>query len=86
MLAFEKVLDSFTIDTLYKPVRAMNVRGFEEEDSMMTSRTYPKPSTKWQPCAAMCPLVCALGLTLTAASRFGGRLGQVRSINSRIRH
>ena len=25
MLAFEKVLDSFTIDTLYKPVRAMNV-------------------------------------------------------------
>ena len=58
---------------------------------MMTSRTYQKHTTKWQPCAAMNAVVCSLGLSSASVSLrtniFGGRLGQETSIDSRhIRH
>jgi len=54
---------------------------------MMTSRTNQKHSTKWQPCAAMYTVVCALSLSSASVSLrtniFGGRLGQETSIDSR---
>jgi len=50
---------------------------------MLTTRTYKEHSMKWQPSAAMCAVVCSLGLTLSAINTFGGRLGQEASINSR---
>jgi len=50
---------------------------------MMTGRMNKEHSMKWQPCAAMYPVVCSLGLTLSAANIFGGLLGQETSIDSR---
>src|SRR5947208_8571261 len=79
-----KDLDTIAIDTLYKRVRAIIVsRTARKKLSMMTSRTYQKHSTKWQPCAAMYTVVCSLGLSLSATNMFGGRLGQEASIDSR---
>src|SRR5882724_9194629 len=77
----EKDLDTIAIDTLYKAVRAITVsRTARKKLSMMTSRTFQKHSTKWQPCAAMNAVVCTLGVTSSSVSLrtniFGGRLGQ----------
>ena len=55
----------------------------EEQTSMLMSRINKEHSMKWQPCAAMYPVVCSLGLTLSATNIFGGRLGQETSIDSR---
>jgi hypothetical protein len=80
----QKDLDTIAIDTLYKRVRAtIALRTARKKLSMMTSRTYQKHSTKWQPCAAMNAVVCALGLSLSATNIFGGSLGQEASIDSR---
>jgi len=83
-LFFEKVLDRIAVPVLYKEGCALTrVAHCEERLSMMTSRTYQKHSTKWQPCAAMYTVVCSSGLTLSATNIFGGRLGQEASIDSR---
>jgi hypothetical protein len=66
-----------------KQVARTNESRVEENNSMLTSRTYKEHSPKWQPCAAMYTVVCSLGLTLSATNIFGGRLGQEPSINSR---
>jgi len=58
-------------------------RKMRDETSMLTIRTYKEHSTKWQPRAAMYPVVCSLGLTSSATNIFGGRLGQETSIDSR---
>jgi hypothetical protein len=84
----QKDLDTIAIDTLYKTVRANIVsRTARKKLSMMTSRTNKQPVDKWQPCAAMYAVVCALGLSSTSVSLrtniFGGRLGQEASIDSR---
>src|SRR5436190_22221409 len=83
-----KDLDTIAIDTLYKRARAITVsRTARKKLSMMTSRTNKQPVDKWQPCAAMNAVVCALGLSSTSVSLrtniFGGRLGQETSIDSR---
>jgi len=85
LIVFAKnYLDTITIDTLYKTVRAMDQsRSVRKKLSMLTSRTHKEHSTKWQPCAAMNAVVCSLGLTLSATNIFGGRLGQETSIDSR---
>src|SRR5438132_14159669 len=87
-VVFEKLLDTIVIDTLYKRVRAMIAsRTVRKKLSMMTSRRNKQHSTKWQPCAAMYVVVCALGLSSASVSLrtniFGGRLGQEASIDSR---
>ena len=72
-----KDLDTTAIDTLYKNVRAMDQsRSVRKKISMLMSRTYQQHSMKWQPCAAMYPVVCSLGLTLSATNIFGGKLSQ----------
>jgi len=50
---------------------------------MLKSRTYKEHTMKWQPCAAMHPVVCSLGMGSSAVNIFGGRLGQETSIDSR---
>ena len=52
---------------------------------MLTTKTYKEHSIKWQPRAAMYPIVCSLGLTLSALSMFDGRLGQEQFINNRLK-
>jgi hypothetical protein len=51
---------------------------------MLMMTTYKEHSMKWLPRAAMCVVVCSLGLNLSAINMFGGRLGQETSIDSRI--
>ena len=54
---------------------------------MLMSWTYKEHSTKSRPVTGMRGVVCALGLSLSAAINFGGRPGQETSIDSRrIRH
>jgi len=80
------VLDRNAGPVLYKATCAHEAQR-EGNISMLTTRTYKQHPTKWQPCAAMYPVVCSLGLTLSAIDTFGGRLGQERSIDSRnLRH
>src|SRR5882724_2610147 len=88
----QKDLDTIGIDTLYKRVRAIVLsRTVRKKTSMMTSRKYKEHLAKWQPSAAMRG-VCLLGRLSSASTtlgvnRFGGRLGQKTSIDSRhIRH
>lgn len=82
-IVFRKVLDTIAIDTLYKTVRAIVVsRTVRKKLSMLTSRIYKEPVSKWQPCAAIYEIVCALSLSLSATN-IGGRLGQETSIDSR---
>ncbi len=50
---------------------------------MMTNWTFNEQTAKRQPCAVMYPVVCALGLSLSATNIFGSRLGQETSIDSR---
>jgi hypothetical protein len=83
-----KDLDTIAIDTLYKRARAITVsRTARKKLSMMTSRTNKQPVDKWQPCAAMNAVGCALDLSSASVSLrtniFGGRLGQEASIDSR---
>ena len=49
---------------------------------MMMNRKHKEHSTRWQPRAAMCAVVCSLGLTLSAAHNFGGKLGQQTAIDN----
>ena len=62
--------------------RKNELRMMRENFSMMTNWTF-KEHAKWQPCAAMYGIVCALSLSLSSVNTFGGGLGQVASIDSR---
>ena len=82
----KKLLDRTTGPVLYKAACAYEAQ-CEGNTSMLNTRTYKQHPTKWQPCAAMYPVVCSLGLTLSAINTLGGRLGQEQSIDSRnLRH
>jgi len=83
-----KILDTSGIDTLYNTVLAQQRNEVEKEISMMTRRKQYEHTMPWQPsaatcAAAMCDVVCSLGLTSSATDIFGGRLGQETPINRR---
>jgi hypothetical protein len=81
---FDKFLDRRAIDTLYKATRAYRSRIVRQvKTSMMMSRKHNEHSMPWQPSAAMCVVVCSLGLTSSATDDFGGRLEQETPINRR---
>ena len=86
-LVCRKYLTAEVVLPYTEQVARTNELRVEENNSMLTSRTYKEHSTKWQPGAAIYTVVCSLGLTSSATNVFGGRLGQTTSIDSRhIRH
>jgi hypothetical protein len=83
-----KVLDRISGPDLYKTTCAIAADVQDEVKlSMLTNWTYKEHATKSRPYNGMRGVVCALGLSLSAANNFGGRLRQETSIDSRrIRH